>query len=427
MIEGIVRQLYSLVARPIASGLSWSMRRKGIWSDESIAQRYSRQLPDPSGVKPVWIHAASMGEVRVGAAVAHELEARGAVILGTAMTETGYNLMREIYPTGSVCTRAPFDMASPLTEFLNRYAPSALILVETEWWPNMLTYPQKHGIPAFVVNGRISDKAFPRYRWTSWFWRPVLSRVNRFYMRSQIDADRLLALGVDSTRVTVSGSLKVATAPAVSQSTRELVESLTRESAPIWIAGSTRPGEEEIILDAHRELLGEFPELQLWLTPRHPERFDTVVALLKREGLPFVRLSALDSAASPSVVLIDRMGILPELYGYAKVAFVGGSLRPFGGHNPLEPAICGTPVLFGPSMESQQESAQWLLNAGYARRVSDADSLAEAVSRNLHRPTSVTDREAMIAALKTHSTEVVANVVADIISRVTPNEAQARP
>jgi hypothetical protein len=133
------------------------------------------------------------------------------------------------------------------------------------------------------------------------------------------------------------------------------------------------------------------------------------------------------SASSPRVVLIDRMGILPELYGFAKIAFVGGSLRPFGGHNPLEPALCGTPVLFGPSMESQQEGAQWLLTAGYARRVRDADSLAEAVSQALHRPTSVTDREAMMAALRAHSTDVVANVVADILSRISANEAQARP
>jgi 3-deoxy-D-manno-octulosonic-acid transferase len=245
MIERIVRQLYSLVARPLACGLSWSMRRKGIWSDESIAQRYSRQLPASKGAGPVWIHAASMGEVRVGATVAQELAAHGAVILGTAMTETGYNLMRKIYPEGSICTRAPFDLRAPLIEFLNRYAPSALILVETEWWPNMLACAHTRGVPAFVVNGRISDRAFPRYRWTSWFWRPVLSRVDRFYMRSQIDADRLLALGADSSRITVSGSLKVATAPAISQSTRDLVESLVKHDAPIWIAGSTRPAKKK--------------------------------------------------------------------------------------------------------------------------------------------------------------------------------------
>jgi len=421
MMARIVYGLYSIGANVAAAGASWWMRRKKRWNDESVAQRYGRQLLPSSGRRPIWIHAASMGEVRVGATIAKALAERGESILGTAMTETGYGLLKTAYPEGSVAARTPFDLTRAVSAFLDQYNPSALVLVETEWWPNMLIVAARRNVPVFVVNGRISDKAFPWYRRTAWFWRSVLSGVCYFHMRSAIDAERVLALGVDSSRVGVSGSLKTASVPPASEATRALVASIRTVESSVWVAGSTRPGEEEILLDAHRTLMNEFPNLQLWLAPRHPDRFESVGSVVTQRGFTLARWSRLKPhapSAKPNVVLIDQMGILPELYGFADIAFVGGSLRPFGGHNPLEPALAGTPVIFGQHMESQRESAEWLLNEGCGSVVTDATTLADAVARELRNDMREADRERRVAAMKAHAKGTVDRVADDLLARI---------
>lgn len=420
MMTNLVLGLYSVVARVAATGASWLMKRKGRWSEESIAQRYGGNLPEAIGDHPVWIHASSMGEVRVGATLARALAKRGVNILASAMTETGFEQLQGAYPEGTVAIRAPYDLASAVNQVLERFNPRALIVVETELWPNTLRAVTLRGIPIFIVNGRLSEKSYPKYRRTRWFWRSMLVGVNRFYMRSQIDADRIIGLGIDPSRVENSGSLKSTGDVEMSSDTYEMVGRILHPDRPIWIAGSTRPGEEEIIFAAHQTLQRRHPHLQLWIAPRHPERFDDVADIIMKMELPVARWSEVAAGSSPEtdILLIDQMGILPELYGYARVAFVGGSLEPFGGHNPMEPAIHGVPVMFGPHMDTQRDSADWLTREHLATVVTNAEDIVTEVSRILDSPDSPGDRDRRVNVVKSQTLGAVERVADDIMRRL---------
>ncbi len=420
MIVKLALMLYSAGARVTAAGASWWMGRKGRWDAESVAQRQGQLLPTAIGTQPIWIHASSMGEVRVGAALAHALTARGASILASAMTETGYQLLDTSFPDQTVKLRAPFDVQSAVTAVLDTYKPSALVIVETELWPTLLRCATKRGIPIFIVNGRLSDMSFPKYRRTRWFWRSVLAGVKRFYMRSQLDADRMIVLGVEPSRVENAGSLKSSATSAKSTGTLELVGRILHPDLNIWIAGSTRPGEEEIIFRAHRELQRRHPHLQLWIAPRHPERFDDVADLIKRMELPVVRWSDVAAGASPStgILLIDQMGILPEIYEYSAIAFVGGSLKPFGGHNPMEPAICGVSVIFGPHMDTQRENADMLIQNNLAVVVDDESDIVAEVEHAIAQTDSPEERARRIAIVKSFVSGAVESVADDLMRRI---------
>ena len=402
------------------AGASWWMQRKGRWSDESVAQRYGRHLPDATTPHPVWIHASSLGEARVGATLAHALVSRGAAVLASAMTETGFEHLRTSYPEGSVSIRAPFDLRSSVSAVFERYRPCALVVIETELWPNMLKAAAARHVPIFVVNGRLSDNAYPKYRLTRWFWHGLLAGVERFYMRSQIDADRMIGLGVETSRVENAGSLKSVAAAMMSSSTREIVGRILHPDRIVWIAGSTRPGEEEIIFRAHRQLQKKYPHLQLWIAPRHPERFNEVADIIMKSELPVARWSEIAAGSSPEtgILLIDQMGVLPELYEYARVAFVGGSLKVFGGHNPMEPAICGVPVLFGPHMDTQRESADWLVRERLAAVVNDEAEIVAEVGRVLNENDSPDERDARIAIAKSQASGALEHVADDIMRRI---------
>lgn len=411
--------LYTAGAHLAARLYAWTMCRRGRWDADAIAQRMGRELPPASLAQPVWLHAASMGEVRVGALGAHALTARGAAILGSAMTETGFRLVSDIYPAGTIAIRAPFDLPAAVDTVLDRYHPRSLVLVETELWPNMIRRCAQRGIPVFVINGRLSDKAFPWYRRTRFYWRAILNDVCGFFMRSAEDAGRLRSLGVDDSRIHVAGSLKAAVVPVTSAKSMALIERIRQVDQPVWIAGSTRPGEEEIILAAHQRLRGQFPALQLWIAPRHPERFDEVASLCARAQLPTVRwteLSAVDTASSLAILLVDQMGILPELYALADASFVGGSLVPLGGHNPLEPALVGTPVLVGPHTDNQRESVEQLLADGLAQVVTDVDGLVGSLTSLLSVPVTAGQRAERAARAKGAGGRIVETIADEILS-----------
>lgn len=416
----IVHGVYSAGAHVAATCVSWWMRRKGVWSSDSVSQRFGKTLPAAPLLSPIWIHAASMGEVRVGAALAHALAARGESIVVSAMTETGYEHARTSFPSGTTSIRSPFDIESAVTAVLSRFRPKALVLIETELWPNMIGACAREGVRVFVVNGRLSDRAFPKYRMTRWYWRETLRSIGRFYMRSSLDAERMIALGVSPDLVEVAGSLKSAQAPIPSKTTEQVVAHITTGKNPVWIAGSTRPGEEELIVAAHRELAKRHPGLQLWIAPRHPDRFDAVKQLLEQSSLNVTRWSALASGGAfhGDTLLIDAMGVLPELYGYARIAFVGGSLKPFGGHNPLEPALSGTPVVFGPHMNTQRESADWLVAANLATEVHNASEIVSVVEDMLCQEVSVDERTRRAEFARARSKGVIEHVAEDILMRI---------
>ncbi len=238
-------------------------------------------------------------------------------------------------------------------------------------------------------------------------------------MRSEVDAQRIIAIGADPGRVQVAGSLKSAVIPRASDATLTRLAALGYKGQRAWIAGSTRPGEEELILQAHRLLRHSDPELRLWIAPRHPERFEEVAGLLSQSGFTMSRWSSNISGVvqASDILLIDAMGVLAELYEVACAAFVGGSLKPFGGHNPLEPALVGTPVVVGPFMDTQRESVTWLRSVGLITEVSDADALAATVKTliaNDHEP----GRALRASLARSHSTGAAERIAHEIVNHI---------
>ncbi|MEW5701438.1 MAG: glycosyltransferase N-terminal domain-containing protein [Candidatus Zixiibacteriota bacterium] len=401
---------------------AWWFGRSGRWPKEGIRQRQGRQLPPMPSSQPIWIHGASLGEVRVGGFFAEALQRHGQAVIASAMTEPGYWLCREVHREDTACFRLPFDLPGPVGRALSHCRPRALILVETEWWPNLILGAAACDVPVFVINGRVSQRAYRRYRLLSRYWRALLSGVEFFYMRSESDAQRLVSLGVDHRRVAATGLLKVLPSPDASTDPSS-IPLVSEHGVPlVWVAGCTRPGEEPTVLSAFRSLQSEFPNLRLWLAPRHPDRFDEVSRLVEQAGYRPLRWSQCqkespDRTCAP-VLIIDQIGILAGLYRHAQVAFVGGSLKPFGGHNPLEPALAGAMVFFGPHMDEQHDAAALVLQAGLAQRVYDAPSLARAVADELRSSRSREQRQAQSDELRDRLLRVRDDVADDLLTRL---------
>lgn len=414
--------VYTVAATGIAGLGSWWLRSSGRCSAGSLQERWGRNLPPAPEQRPIWIHAASMGEVRVAGQFAPELTARGNTVIASTMTETGYNLCGEIMPGIAARFRIPFDLPRPIRRALTHYNPRAFVLVETEWWPNFLLEAARAHVPVFIINGRLSKKAYGRYRLGRAYWSSILSSVDFFYMRSADDAERVCSLGIDPTRVRAVGTIKAVAQPGGS-SALDFPNGLPNNGGPIWIAGCTRPGEEELILSAYTTLQREFPHLRLWLAPRHPDRFAEVASILRESEQSFTQWSEFEPTNAnglprDNIVLIDKLGVLAGLYRYAAVAFIGGSLVPLGGHNPLEPALVGTPVTFGHHMEEQREAADMLLANGLAREAWGSESLAMAVADYLHDPIPEEARRERIAELNARLGHARSQVADDICFRI---------
>ena len=352
----------------------------------TLAPRLGRQEAT-SGGHAVWLHAVSVGEVGVAATLATALvplllpDRR---IVLTTITPTGQEQARRVASRPSLRGRVdaaylPFDIDAPVRRFLDSFAPAALVLVEGDLWPLLLRRARDRKIPVVVVNGRISDRSYRRLRLMRGWLGPLLHPVGHWGMQTAADRDRLLALGVPAARVTVTGNLKFDVAePSSAPELEELVRRLAA-GRPILVAGSTAAGEDELVLDAFGRL-GE-RKAMLVLAPRHPERFGSVAALVESRGLRGrCRSEPVDvpAASPPDVLVLDSVGELEVLYRLAAGAFVGGTLVPRGGHNPLEPARFGVPVAIGPSMENFREIAETFDREGAWRRVRDADELADA-------------------------------------------------
>jgi 3-deoxy-D-manno-octulosonic-acid transferase len=303
----------------------------------------------------VWLHAVSVGEVLAASRLVKTLDAAlpDCLIAISTTTRTGQALARERFGAERVFY-CPLDLPWAVRSYLNALRPRLLVLVETEFWPNLLHGCSRRGIPVAVVNARISDHSWPRYWSLCVLWRPFLSQLNRVLAQSQTDADRLKAIGCLPERVTVAGNLKFDVRAAKEAEATRLLKTLTGDLRLV-VAGSTLDGEETALLEAWPRLLEADPQLAMILAPRHPERFAAVAALLEKSGIPWVRRSDLHSRPTESsplkpgeIVLLDTIGELASVYSLASVAFVGGSLIPAGGHNPLEPAQFSVPVVMGP-------------------------------------------------------------------------------
>jgi len=373
------------VALAAAAAAPFALLARGGRYRETLAARLGR-IAAPPLAGAVWIHAVSVGEVGVAATLVRRLPESLPLVV-TTITPTGQQRARALLGGRAAVAYFPLELGFAVERFLERFTPRALILCEGDYWPLVLERARRRGVRIAVINGRLSDRSFPRLsRLRGTVRRLLLDPVERFGVQTVVDRDRLLALGAAPERVTVTGNLKFETPePAARPELDRLVERLAA-GRPLLVAGSTMAGEEERAIDAFAAAGGAERAL-LALAPRHPERFDEVAALLARRLPGAVRRSAAAGAGGrPPALLLDTLGELAPLYRLARGAFVGGTLAPTGGHNPIEPARFGVPVAVGPSMENFREIAERFDAEDAWLRVADGGALGRAFAAWLDDP-----------------------------------------
>jgi 3-deoxy-D-manno-octulosonic-acid transferase len=303
----------------------------------------------------IWLHAVSVGEVLAISRLVSELDKAfpGFQVLISTTTRTGQKLAQERFGADRVFY-CPLDLPWAVRAYFSALEPRMLILAETEFWPNLLASCFRRRIPVAVVNARISDRSWPRYRMLRRLWRPMLGQLTCVLAQSEVDAQRLKAIGCQPERVTVTGNLKFDVRAAQEAEATRLLR-LLGPGLRFIVAGSTLDGEESALLEIWPKLLKADPQLGMVIAPRHPERFGAVAVLLQRSGFRWILRSAwktqpesaLEPLAAGQIILLDTIGELASIYSIASVAFVGGSIVPAGGHNPLEPSQFGVPIVMG--------------------------------------------------------------------------------
>jgi len=372
--------LYSLVLTVSALVGSPYWIYKAIREKKYIAnfrQRLGLKLPDAHpGQRPLWIHCVSVGEVLAAKPVVLSLQKTRPQlpVVCSTVTLTGQALARkELLPAAAIFY-FPFDWNFSVKRFLSRVQPRAVVLMETELWPNFLRACARKEIPVFVANGRISDRSLRRYRRLKMLAGSMLHHVTVIGTQSHEDKNRFLELGAEERRVRVTGNLKFDFPIPELEPHRDLLSkiksTLSLDQGMVTIVvGSSMKGEEPHFLAAFGKVRETMSNARMILAPRHPERFDEVADLLKGSGVAFARRTELDGGLSADVVLLDTIGELRAVYSLATVAVVGGSfLLPHGGHNPLEPAAFGKAIIFGPEMSNFREIARVFLHEQAARQ-----------------------------------------------------------
>jgi 3-deoxy-D-manno-octulosonic-acid transferase len=341
------------------------------------------------GEESIWVHAVSVGEVMASRPVIALLRARYPAlrIFLSTTTLTGQQIARRRVSDADAVFYFPFDWVFSVRRTLTLVKPRLFIMVESEIWPNLLRECARRGVRTMIVNGRVSARSFGRYRLVRPFFRDVLAHVDRYCVQGEETARRLIALGADANRITITGSLKFDSLDPSSAPGRgpERVLRFFRvsPSRPVFVAGSTTRGEEEAVIRAFNRVRATSAgsNALLVLAARHPERFGEVERLCRQEGLSTVRRTELPIDAEPmaDAVILDTIGELAQLYRIATVVFVGGSLVPAGGHNVLEPAIHGKPVVVGPYMQNFAEINEAFLASGAAIQVRSDRELEETI------------------------------------------------
>jgi 3-deoxy-D-manno-octulosonic-acid transferase len=377
--------LYRFLLRlvlPVVVPFLWIRDRLSGKRRPPFADRMARDLPE-LGVGGLWIQAVSVGEVEVARRLLQELQSRqpDLPILVTATTATGLDLAYRSLPPSVNIVPCPLDLSAPVGRVLDAGQTCLVVLVETELWPELMHQAGQRGIPVAVVNGRLSEGSYAWYHRFRALLRPLLGPLSAVLVRDQRDADRFSALGVAGDRVQVMGNIKYDIEPdSAPLEWASAVQALAAHR-PILVVGSTMEGEEVQVLDALARLSAGGVSPFTVLAPRHPERFDSVANLLEQRDVAFVRRSHMpESAREADVWLLDSIGELARAYQLATVTFIGGSLVPTGGHNPLEPAVWGVPVLSGRHVFNFQEVYQEMVDSGGARLVADERELTDALT-----------------------------------------------
>ncbi len=384
----MIYRLYTLVLTSLLVGYlpvavyRWLTRGVPLNVRERLARRGARVI-GPSA----WVHAVSVGEALAVASLVDGLRRMypELPVVMTTVTETGARIVRERFASAATHRFFPLDLPGPVRRLVRAIQPAFLICMETELWPNTFRFLARRRVPVMIVNGRLSDRSFRRYRLIKPLLRPMLNDVRVFAMQSQEDARRIITLGAQPERVFVTGNVKHEPSLDAGGSTELWLRLLgLGPGQRVWIAGSTHQGEEQLVLDAHRAGRAQCADLVLMLAPRHPERVPEVLALAAARGWRAVRRSELPRGEGvDSVIVLDTVGELAQLYTLAEVVFVGGSLVSAGGHNMLEPALRGKPVLIGPHTANFRESTRLLVESGGAVVVGDGAELAGYLRRLL--------------------------------------------
>jgi 3-deoxy-D-manno-octulosonic-acid transferase len=350
----------------------------------------------------IWVHAVSVGEVNVARNLLRELQtaAPGRRLGLSVTTAAGRDLARRTLPPEIAVFAFPFDLEGPVRKAFEGVRPGLVLLTETELWPLFLDRARARRVPVALVNGRLSDRSFPRYRLIRRFLRGPLEAIGLFAVQSRQDALRLEALGLPPSRIRVCGNIKydLPAAPPFADAARL---AKLAQGRPIFVAASTADGEEQTVLEAFRRVAGR---ALLAIAPRRPERFDAVASLIESRGFSVVRRTAPEAQIqnpkpvrqslgeggskiqNPSVYLLDSIGELASLYREASLAFIGGSLAPIGGHNPIEAWAQGVPVVVGPHTQNFRDAISEGQKRGFGKNVADSAGLARAFESALEDP-----------------------------------------
>jgi 3-deoxy-D-manno-octulosonic-acid transferase len=333
----------------------------------------------------VWVHAVSVGEVQAAAALVEELRRRhpGIPLVVSTVTPTGAQRARALFKDTVQHCYLPYDLPGAVRRFLDRIAPQVAVLLETEIWPTLYAELGRRGIPLVIGSARLSTKSVGRYRRLASLFRETLSHGILIGAQSPADAERFALIGAPSAHIQVTGNIKYdLEIPKAQVEAGKALRAAWGAARPVWIAGSTHEGEEDAALAAHAAVRATHPDALLLLVPRHPQRFDAVRQLLGQRSIRYQqRSNGLLPAPDDAVFLIDTLGELQMLYAATDIAFVGGSLVPIGGHNLLEPAVLGLPILSGPHTHNGQDIAELLIQCGALRLVAGREELAAALQR----------------------------------------------
>lgn len=357
----------------------WAKKRMAREKVNEFSERQRAGHISPFEKPVIWAHCASMGEVLAAEPLLKALQERhpNKQLVITTMTATGAAQVRQRLPEARHYL-VPLDLPWNTQRFVKTLKPLVGIIFETEIWPNLIHSCHQAGIPLIIANGRLSSKAFISYKKIRPLIADALKKVVRLAAKAEEDAQRFIALGFPANRIEVTGTIKYDLQLPVDfeQQLAALKESLGLGERPIWIAASTHEGEDLPLLLAHQQVLAKQPNTLLILVPRHPQRFDAVAELITAQGLSLARRGLQQPiTATTQVYLGDTLGEMLLLYALADLAFVAGSLEPIGGHNLLEPAAVGVPVITGPNLQNFSEVAEMLREAGALKEVQQTDEL----------------------------------------------------
>ena len=385
LTERFLRGLYSAVLYVLTPVTVYHLIWRGFRFREYF-QRWDERYASyahPAPPVDVWLHAVSVGEVNAAVPVVEALRRAHPQLrwLVTTITPTGSERVRALWGDDIQHVYAPYDLPGAVGRFLGHYQPRLALVMETELWPNLLFGCSDRGIPAYLLNARLSVRSLRGYSVLAPLIARVVRTIKRIGAQSVNDGKRFVALGASPAAIVETGNLKfdIATPEGLAEFTEEFARHAG--TRPVWIAASTHEDEEAAVVATHRRLRERWPDLLLLWAPRHPERFPRVVEQAQAAGWKVAtRRKSQWPGADDAVFVIDTLGELMSFYACAQVAFVGGSLQPVGGHNLLEPAAVGTAMVTGPHLHNFTDISRRLKEAGALLVVADAESLAEAVA-----------------------------------------------